>query len=308
MLLGALLACASTICFNSGLVIEKRALLRLPEIHAARGLHMLRTLASSPLWLLGFMSSLAGLGLQVLALSRAPLSVVQPILAAGIVWLLLLSHFVLHEHLGRRELGGVAVVVVAILCVGASLDTKAERLGTAASFWRIVLAALPTVALSAVSFVAAGRRSRGSAPLFGLAAGLMYGVAGLATKGVSVIVETDGLIKAIPKTVASPDLYLLGAFGLIGLMMFQTGLQRGRASVVVPVSNVISTAYPIGVGMVLFGEQFPHAAWRLALRAIGFAGVAVGTFVLASGKGLAAVYATEEEPVDIEIEAAASAM
>src|SRR5205823_1504533 len=153
-----------------------------------------RTLLSSPKWMLGFCMSLAGLGFQVLALSHAPLSVVQPIIAAGIVVLLVLSHFILHEHLGTTEWWGVATVGAGLLLVGLSLDTK-DRVGTSGTVGRILVAAVPTAAASAGCFALAMRRTRGKAPLYGVAAGFVYGVAGLATKGVSVIVEQNHLIK-----------------------------------------------------------------------------------------------------------------
>lgn len=305
MLTGIALAFASAISYNAGFVVEKRALQRMPEVHAGRSLHMLRTLGSSPLWMLGFAMSLMGTGLQVLALSRAPLSVVQPIIASGIVVLLLLSRLVLAEHLGRVEWAGIVTVGIALVLVGISLDATSEPIGTAGSVLRIVAAAVPTALLAGAAFLAAGRRQRASAPLFGLAAGLVYGVSGLATKGVSVIVEEDGLMPAVPRVLASPDLYLLLAFAAVGLLFFQTGLQRGRASVLVPVSSVVASAYPVAVGMVLFGERLPSAAWRIAVRCAGLAGVVVGTFVLASGRSLRAAYGSGE-PMDIEIEAAAS--
>lgn len=308
MPVGVVLAVVAAFSFNAGFVLEKQALARLPEIHARRSFHMLRTLASAPLWLIGFAMSLFGLGCQVLALSRAPLSVVQPILASGIVVLLLLSHFALKERLGAIEWWGIGAVIAALFLVGVSLDAKAERIGTASSFGRILVVSVPTAALAGLSFFAAGRRQRGSAPLYGLAAGLVYGVAGVATKAVSVVVETDGLVRAIPKVLASPDLYLLLGFAAAGLLAFQTGLQRGRASVVVPVSSVMSAAYPIAIGMALFGEHLPESEWRVVVRFVGFAGVLVGMFLLAGGRTLEAAYAPGDEPVDRELEAAASGM
>ena len=310
MLFGIVLAIVSAILFNTGFVIEKRALHRMPEVHADRTVHMVRTLIGTPLWLGGFALSLLGIGVNVLALSRAPLSVVQPVVAAGIVWLLLLSHFSLKEHLGRIEWVGMAIVFTALVCIGVSLDKKAERLGTSGTTLRVLAVAIPSAALSAAVYVAAGRRERGSAPLLGIAAGLDCGIGGLAVKGLGVLVEDNGLFGAVGRSFVSADLYILGAFAGAGLLMFQTALQRGRASVVVPITNVMSTAYPIVVGMAVFGEHLPHALWRVGLRFAGLAGVLVGTVFLAGGRSLQAAYAVDEEEdadIDLELRAAASA-
>src|SRR5258708_4410410 len=145
--------------FNSAFVVEKQALHKLPEVHAGRSAHMIRTLLGSPHWMLGFVMSLTGLGFQVLALSHAPLSVVQPIIAAGIVVLLLLSHFVLHERLGATEWWGVATVAGGLLLVGITLDAN-DHIGTSGSVPRILLASAPAALASAFCFYLAGRRVR----------------------------------------------------------------------------------------------------------------------------------------------------
>src|SRR2546423_5507675 len=168
MTVASFLAVVSAVCFNASFIIEKQPLHHMPEIHAGRSVHMLRTLLASPRWVGGFSLSLFGLGCQVLALSKAPLSVVQPIVAAGIVVLLLLSHFVLQEHLGRIEWIGIAIVGLALFLIAVSLDTKTEDLGRQSSFWRLVIVAVPTALLSGAAFLAANRRERASAPLFGL--------------------------------------------------------------------------------------------------------------------------------------------
>ncbi len=121
-------------------------------------------------------------------------------------------------------------------------------------------------------------------PLFGLASGLMYGVAALATKAVSAIVEKRGIWESIPHVLASPYLYALVATSAFGLLLFQTALQRCPASVVVPVSNVVSSVYVVAVGTVIFGEHLPSAAWKLALRVVGFAAVFVSVLLLANAK------------------------
>ena len=307
MFAGILLAFVAAFGFNASFVIEKRALHHLPVVHANRGIHMLRTLLTSPLWMCGLAISLAGLGAQVLALSRAPLSVVQPIIASGIVILLMLSRAALHERLGRTEWTGIVLVAIALMVIGLSLEGGASDLGDTPSLGRLGLVAVPTVAAAGLAFRAGGRRLRGSAPLYGLAAGLLYGVAGVATKGVSVLVR-DGLISSLPTVLASPQLYVLVAFSAVGLLVLQTGLQRGQASVVVPIANVLSTAYPVAVGMLLFGEELPSTTLRLMLRLAGFAGVMAGTVTLARSRGIQAAYARPDEPIDHELAAARSAV
>jgi uncharacterized membrane protein len=292
-LVGIAVAMASAVLYNVGFILEKRALGSLPEVHVRRLGHLLRSLGSSPLWLGGFSSIMVGLGLQVVALSLVPVSVVQPIFVSGIVLLIAASRFVLGETFGRTEQTGLALVAVALLAVSLSLDPHADRAGTSGTLVGVLGVGLPTVLMAAWVFmsadrlaVTAGSRAHLQAPLYGLSTGLVYGVAALATKAVSSLVEQHGLIAAIPKALASPYLYILGVSSAAGLLLFQTALQRCQASVVVPVSNVISSTYLAIVGTILFGEHLPAAHWRLALRLVGFVGVLAGMAMLAGARGL----------------------
>lgn len=306
MLAGVVLTVVSAVLYNSGFVAEKVAVGRMPEIHAARSFHMVRTLASSPLWLAGFTSLLAGLCCQVVALSLAPIAVVQPVFASGIALLVVLSTVVLGERLRRSEWAGLAAVAVALVLVGLSLGSGSDRVGLAGSLDKVAAFAVPTVVAAVMAFVAATRLPRGGAALYGVSAGLLYGVATLGLKGVSTIIDTHGLLPAVPAVLASPDPYVVVMFSVLGLLAFQTGLQRCRVSVVAPVSNVVSSAYLVAVGTVIFGERLPSDPARLALRLAGFAGILVGMVVLARGGGMEGLGGSAPvEPVDLGLATAA---
>lgn len=290
-LAGVLVTLASAVLYNLGFVLEKRGLAGLPEVHARRLVHLVRSVASSPEWVVGFIAMLAGLALQIVALSLVPISVVQPLFVSGVVLLLVLSHLSLGERLGRREWSGVAAVAASLLLISLSLDAGSDQAGTRGTLLGILAAGLPTMTAALWIFwiadrLATGNRDRSHlrAPVYGLASGLVYGVASLATKAVSAEMEKDGIIRALPHVLASPYVYMLGISSAAGLLMFQTALQRCPASVVVPVSNVISSAYVVSVGTVLFGEHLPAQDWRLGLRIVGFAGVLAGMAVLAGAR------------------------
>lgn len=296
-LAGVLITVASALFYNVGFVLEKRGLGHLPDVHARRIVHLLRSVASSPAWLVGFASMLVGLALQIVALSLVPISVVQPIFVSGIVLLLVLSHLALGEHLGRREWSGVGTVGIALLLISLSLDSRSDQAGTRGTILGILFTAVPTVAVAVWLFLLADRLGHGAggrdhlrAPVYGLASGLVYGVASLATKAVSAQLETGGILKALPHVVMSPYVYLLAVSAAGGLLLFQTALQRCPASVVVPISNVISSAYVVAIGTVLFGEHMPAQAWRLGLRLAGFAGVLAGMAVLAGARTVSESY------------------
>jgi multidrug transporter EmrE-like cation transporter len=75
-----------------------------------------------------------------------------------------------------------------------------------------------------------------------------------------------GLLLAIA---ASPYPYVMIACSALGMLIFQTGLQRCRVSIVGPVSNITGSVFFIVAGTWLFGERLPTDPVRLALRLAG---------------------------------------
>jgi drug/metabolite transporter (DMT)-like permease len=282
-------AALATTSYNVGLIFEKRALGRLPAIDARHAIALLRTVLLDSAWVIGFALMACGLGLQVVALTLAPISVVQPVLGSGVVILVLLSGIVLRERLGRLELGCVAAVVVAIAAIALSAAGAGGQVGHRASGWLIAAVSVPAcvVALTVgASALGPAPRAKHRIPAigvsYGLAAGLLYGVATLALKALSGAVfqlrgGPTGLVLAIA---TSPYPYLTVACSAVALLIFQTGLQRCRVSIVGPVSNITGSVFFLVAGTWLFGERLPANPAALALRLGGILAAGCAVVVL----------------------------
>ena len=271
---GLVLALLSTTAYNSGLIVEKQALARLPALNGRRVLALAGSLVTSPRWLAGFALMLCGLGLQVLALMFAPVTVVQPVIASGVAIVLVLSRIVLHERLGRGEYACVGVMAVSVILLALSAD-GAAAVGFAVSGARMAAVAIPTC----LAALAAAASASGSGPRKHArpATGVSYGVAALAIKALSGALRHAHGAGAVSAVVASPYLYVMAACSAAGLLLFQTALQRCRISIVAPVSNVLGSIYFMVAGTWLFHERLPADPARLALRLAGIliAGVVV---------------------------------
>jgi drug/metabolite transporter (DMT)-like permease len=284
--LGIAVAALATTSYNVGLIVEKRALGRMPAIDARHAVSLVRTVLLHPLWLGGFCLMLCGFGLQVVALMLAPVSVVQPVLGSGVVILVLLSSLVLRERLGRAELGCVLAVAVAIGAIALSAAGSAGQVGHEASGLLIAAAAAPAclvaviLGASALRPVSGGKhRTPAVGVSYGLAAGLLYGVATLAIKALSgaIFHHAAGLGGLVVAVLTSPYPYLTVACSGVALLIFQTGLQRCRVAIVGPVSNITGSIFFMVAGTWLFGERLPSSPVELALRLGGIllAGAAV---------------------------------
>jgi len=271
-----LLALLATTAYNAGFVLEKRALATLPKIDVRRPMRLLRTLCTAPAWLAGFVCMAVGLGCQLVVLDLLPISVAQPLQAAGIGVLLLLAWLLLDERAARRDWWRLGAVAASVATLGLSVDGHTRPgtapAGTAAMTVVLGVSAVIAVLLYLHAQQPGGRHHLPSTGAYvGLATGLLYGMAGLALKALSSQLahrDLAGIIAILP---GSPYLYLVLGTSLAGMVLFQTALQRYRASVVIPTSNVAGSCYVLVAGTSLFHETLPTAPIPLALRAIGFA-------------------------------------
>jgi hypothetical protein len=284
---GIPLALVTTSSFNTGLILEKRALDRMPALNLRKVAAVIVSLLASPAWLVGFALMATGLACQVIVLTFEPISLVQPILASGLALSLVLSRLVLRERLAGPESWCVAAMVVSLVLL--ALSQEAAPAGTAPS-----ASTLPAVALIVPSIAAGlliaiwplrprlGRhRSAATGICAGIGTGLLYGVASLTTKGLSGILtrsHTAGSI--VTGIVLSPYLYLLAGCSAAALLLYQAALQACRASILIPVSNVMSGLYFVIAGTWLFHEHLPASAVKLALRLAGIAAAGLVLVVL----------------------------
>ena len=278
--LAVLVALLATTAYHLGLILEKRALARLPAIDARHALRLLRVLLTAPAWLAGFCLMLCGFALQVVALTLAPVSVVQPVLGSGVVILLVLSRVVLHETLKRLELACVLAMAAAIVVIALSATGAAGHVGHDANGLLLASVALPVTAIAVglgASAMRAGPSGRHRMPSIGVsyavASGLLYGVATLAIKAMSGTLAQHGRVDAslLLAIAASPYPYVTVGCSALGMLVFQTGLQRCRVSIVGPVSNITGSVFFLVAGTWLFGERLPADPPRLALRLAGIA-------------------------------------
>jgi hypothetical protein len=296
---GIPLALATTSAFNTGLILEKRALGRMPAISLRKAGLMIAGLLSSPAWLAGFALMLTGLACQVIVLAIEPISLVQPILASGVALTLVLSRLVLRERLGGAEPACVTVMAVSLVLLALSQDPAGGKTAQHASAFPMTAVIAGSIAAGLLTATwplrprrvgrhavrtgivrtgtaAASRGARGSMVATGIRAGvgtgLLYGVGALATKGLSGVLARDHTAVSLGLgIVASPYLYLLAGCSAAALLLYQAALQACRASILIPVTNVVSSVYFVIAGTWLFHEHLPASPVRLAARLAGIA-------------------------------------
>jgi multidrug transporter EmrE-like cation transporter len=284
---GLLVALLSAVVYTVGLTVEQRALHGAESISVNRPLHLARVLLTNPRWVLGCLfAALGSVGL-IVSLGLAPVSVAQPAFAAGVACGILVITLVLGERVTRGEYVALGIMPVALGLLSLSTAEGAET-GTTADAPLLITVSLLTVAVCLVVVGLAGGRGRYvSAAALGAAAGFAQGSAGLQGKGLGGLLADHGLWDAIVPALLSPYPYLYAVGWAVGIVLFQTSLQRSRASITAPVSNVVGNVFMVVMGTILFGERLPDDPVMLALRVGGFA-LTLVVVVLVRGNAAAA--------------------
>src|SRR5690349_5525568 len=111
--IGFALALVAACCYETGYALQAIEAKRAPAERALRPT-LMTYLLTRPLWVGATALSLLGWPLQIAALAHAPLTLVQPTLALGLLLLLCLGVRILHEHVGPREIAAVVLIIVSV--------------------------------------------------------------------------------------------------------------------------------------------------------------------------------------------------
>src|SRR4051812_40634517 len=118
--LGAVAAVTASALFSAGLVLQSLEARTVPSEHSLR-LSLIGGLLGRRRWVLGGVLMVVGFGFHVGALLLAPLTLVQPALAAGLVVLLVVGARSGGEPIRARE--ALAVVAIGAGVLGLTLTT-----------------------------------------------------------------------------------------------------------------------------------------------------------------------------------------
>jgi hypothetical protein len=269
LLLGIVAAIGASALYSLGVALQAIDAKRAPhQVHLRLGLA--RNLVVRPRWLLGTGMSILGWPLQVVALLLAPLVVVQPTLAAGLLVLLLFGKRMLGEHAGRRERIAVAAIVIGV--VGTALGAP-ERSEAQPSDETITLVLVALAALALLPYLVSVIRQP-PAMLTMIGAGLGFAWSGVATK-----LAADGLHQG-RLTIAAAWALSTAVASAVGALSEMSALQKRPAIQVAPLVFVTQTVVPIVLAPLLL-ESFKATPLDGAPLGLSLAVLVAGAAVLA---------------------------
>jgi multidrug transporter EmrE-like cation transporter len=219
-------------------------------------------------YVLGVVVALGSWGLHVAALSLAPISLVQSVIAGGLVLLTVVADRLFGFTVTRREWIGVALTAAGLAFLAATLEGAGDSAhsGYASATLAVYVGAAATLGLAAA--VAARASVRGGV-LLAVSAGLVWGASDVSIKALSDSLD-DGF-----GVLLHPLAFVILAASLVGLSISARSLQVGKAVPVIAVTSAAANVCTIAAGPVVFGEPLPDDPFGLALRILAFALVIV---------------------------------
>jgi hypothetical protein len=243
--LGIVAAAAASTLYSLGVAYQATEAKEAPD-HQHLRMALAWRLIRRARWLFGTGMSIVGWPLQVLALALAPLVVVQPTLAAGLLVLVFVAQRMLHEQAGRRE--HLAMLAI-VLCVAGIAATAPAR-GTAHSRSLEVTLVLVGLGLASMAPYLLRALGRPITAVTIIGAGLGFAWSGLATK-----LTADSFASGHIGIALLWGLSTAGA-SAVGALSEMSALQERPAILVAPVVFVTQTVVPVLLAPLLFGERF----------------------------------------------------
>jgi len=269
--LGLLLALATAFVSILGFLYKYRGAVDAPPVEWRHPVRSTLALFASKWWTIGIIVATSSWFLHVAALSLAPISLVQSVIAGGLVLLTVIAERMFGIGVTRREWIGVALTAAGLAFLAATLgetgDAKHSDYETATL--AIYVGGLGLASLAPMIYAMGGKPHAGA--LLAAAAGMQWGASDVAIKAASGGFAGDGIVA----TFFGPLTIVITVLSLIGLIVSARSLQVGDAVPVIAVTSAAANLCTIASGLIVFGEPLPDGSLSVVLRMLAFALVVV---------------------------------
>jgi drug/metabolite transporter (DMT)-like permease len=277
VLIGLAMALCTAVVGLLGMLLKQRGAEQAAAVEWRRPVRSSIALLSSHTYAIGMAVAMGGWGFHVAALALAPISLVQSVIAAGLVLLTPMADRLFDHPVTRREWIGVALAAAGLALLAATLGDGAHSAhaeygnGTLALY----VGALCGLGIAAIVAVLGDTPRAGVA--LGLSAGLVWGASDVTIKALSGHLESDGW-----GVMVHPLALVILILSLAGVVVSGRSFQLGPAVAVIAVTTVTVNVVTIAAGPIVFGEPLPDSGPMLVLRLLAF-GLIVGGAALTPG-------------------------
>lgn len=262
-----LLTLAATLTIQVGYFLWKISVDSLPAPGSASTSETIRALLTHPKWLAGLACTTLGWLLFIKASDIGEISIIQPLMSVGDLFLVLMAVVFLHERLTRDEWIGLALTVLGAI----TLSFDADTVPPAGIDWFRLVVLLAIVIPAGVAFYLYGLRGKHPEIPLAIVVGFGFGLGAVMTELMTAYLTLNGQVLESWAFVLNPVLPFMVLANVVGLVLLQVAFRRGRAAVIVPVQLSVVNGVVVVAGVVVFSEAIT------LFRVVAIAIIVVGT-------------------------------
>jgi len=272
--LGIALAVVAALMTNFASLLKHRGCHRAAPVCIRSPLRSARGLASSPWFAAGWGLAAVAWLVHVAALSMAPISIVQAVLAGGAVTLAVMAQRVFGDPVERRQwfallLGGSGLALLVLTVPHFSGSHSGFSIGAILGFE----GGLALLAAVLVTGHRSGRLARHGGVLLAVIAGTLFALAGVAVKGLLGAGEMS-------IAVIAPWVLLILLAGTLAQYAAAAALQRGGAIETIGLMGLVANAAQIVGGVLVFGDPLSTDPLGFTLQVAAFGMVCASALLI----------------------------
>ena len=262
--IGLLMAVATAFFAVVGFLYKHRGAAASPPVEWQRPVRTSLALFRNRWYVLGIVIAIGSWGFHVAALALAPISLVQSVIAGGLVLLTVVADRLFAHEVTRREWVGVALAALGLAFLAFTIEGSAE--GAHSDYDALTLTIfLAAVVALAVGVAFVGWRSGHAGVALGASAGLFWAASDTAIKA-----QTGTFGESLTTVFISPLVLLIVVASFVGLTVSAKSLQIGKAVPVIAMTTVAANALTILSGPIVFGDPIPADAAGFIARILAF--------------------------------------
>ena len=201
---------------------------------------------------------------HVAALAMAPLSIVQAVIAGGLVFLTVLAERFFGYTVGTRQWAGVGLTALGLVLLAVTLPHH----GGHSSYSIVGMVAFESGSARARHLprpVQEAHSHEHHGVMLGTAAGMLFGVSDVAIKAITTSIGTGGTIGML-----APWLITAIAASVIAFYASARGLQKGEAVPVITLTSAAANVTAISGGILVFGDPMPNYTVGIVIQSFAF--------------------------------------
>ena len=266
--LGILLALLCAFVSNLGFFFKHRGACQAAKVDIRHPLRSAKCLFSQKWFAIGMGVASSAWIFHVAALAVAPISVVQIVLAGGVVTIGVMADRFFGVQVGNRQWWGLALTAAGLILLAATFP--AHKGGAHSNFSVPAMIAFEAGLCAIGALLIMGPRVGAPAHhhgiMLGAAAGVLFGVSDVAIKALTGIAGSEGLVGVL----ISPWLACTVAASVGAFFASARGLQDGDAVPVIAITGTAANITCVAGGILVFGDPLPGTTFGIVLQGIAF--------------------------------------